>query len=129
MGRNTLELHPEYVAGMIDADGCVRISGGTTQYVSVTNRYLPVLLKMLDQYGGNVRAIDNVYRWEATGQTARNLLKEIIPLLEEKHEQAQLCLDFAHFPPRSLQRVMITKRISALKKTCYVRRDGVGVPV
>ena len=86
-------------------------------------------LKMLDQYGGNVRAIDNVYRWEATGQTARNLLKEIIPLLEEKHEQAQLCLDFAHFPPRSLQRVMITKRISALKKTCYVRRDGVGVPV
>jgi len=109
---------------MIDADGCVRISGGTTQYVSITNRYLPVLFKMREQYGGNVRVDRNVYRYEATGKAARALLRDVIPDLEEKGEQARLCLEFSMFPPRSAQRKMIAKRIADLKKICYVSREA-----
>ncbi len=125
MGRNTLtRIQPQYVAGMIDADGCVRISGGTTQYVSITNRYLPVLFKMREQYGGNVRVDRNVYRYEATGKAARALLRDVIPDLEEKGEQARLCLEFSMFPPRSAQRKMIAKRIADLKKICYVSREA-----
>lgn len=126
MGRHTLEsrIQPQYVAGMVDADGCVRISSGSTQYVSITNRYLPVMLKMREQYGGNVRVDKNVYRYEATGKNARALLRDILPDLEEKYEQARLCLEFSEFPPRSTQRAMIIKRVKDLKKTCYISREA-----
>lgn len=125
MGRHTLtRIQPQYVAGMIDADGCVRISGGSTQYVSITNRYLPVLLKMRQQYGGNVRVDRNVYRYEATGRAARALIRDVLEDLEEKYEQAKLCLEFSTFPPRSAQRKLIIKRVADLKKTCYVSRES-----
>lgn len=106
---------------MIDADGCVRISGGCTQYVSITNRYLPVLGEIQERFGGNLRIDKNVYRYEITGEGARKVLREIYPFLREKKEQARLCLLFSDFPPRSRMRALIKKRVSDLKRICYIQ--------
>ena len=120
-----------YLAGFIDADGCVRISG-STQYVSLTNRYLPFLLKVQDTYGGNVRLDGSVWRYEAYGETARAMLNEVIPYLHEKKEQAVLALRFSEFPPRSQMRKALRQRVQDLKRIDYpggVRLDDSKVEV
>ncbi len=121
MVRHSLSI--PYLAGMIDADGCVRVTG-STQYVSITNRFLPVLFEVQQLYGGNIRVDRNVYRYEATGPAARKMLRDIIPHLREKYEQATLSLKFSEYPARSAQRQIIRDRVASLKKTCYVSRKA-----
>jgi len=118
-------LSTPYLAGMIDADGCVRVSSGTgTQYVSITNRFLPALLDVQEMFGGNVRIDRNVYRYEAYGANAREILRQILPHLREKYEQAMLALKYTEYPARSAQREIIRTRVASLKKTCYVSRGS-----
>ena len=130
MGRNPLDsrystptVSTPYLAGLIDADGCVRVTG-TSQYVSLTNRYLPVLTDIQEIYGGNVRIDGNVYRLELHGKNARGILREILPYLREKKEQARLTLLWSDFPPRSRMREAIEQRVKDLKQTCYVGKEN-----
>ena len=100
------KLHPAYVAGFIDGEWCIRI---TKEYpkkrsvhykleVIVVNNDQDILVKLQQQYGGNVRphVFKNrvSYYWCIYGHPATALLKEIRSYLEVKAEQADVGLEF-----------------------------------
>ena len=113
-------ISPEYLAGFIDGEGCIRINGGSTPYVSVTNKSLPVLLAIQAVYGGNVRHCGSgAFRHETTGDRALHILRSIQPYLREKLPQAELVLRFRETVPGSHARTSLIRTLSDLKRVDY----------
>lgn len=139
-------LHPAYVAGIIDGEGCISIyktqaKSGNAKYqlqVAVVMREGWLMEMIKDQYGGNVRRDERnhklnenhsvVYRWRVGDLKAKAFLKEILPYLRAKSVQAQLALHFSEQKHLHL-RADPTSRL--IQQDCYhaVRyenRTGVG---
>jgi hypothetical protein len=105
-------MHPAYVAGFLDADGCIAMRHGkpdkkgwrhhsVTVIVVQADRTIPDLFAA--QYGGNVginarnvgiSAGRAYYRWTASGSKARQLLTDALPHLQTKRSQAEIALDY-----------------------------------
>ena len=107
--RDRLEmskLHPAYVAGFIDGEGCIRIdksksAGRSTCYkieIIVANNDQSILLQLQEQYGGYMRhskfGTQKAYYWSLYGSPAETFLYEILPYLQVKLEQAEAALEF-----------------------------------
>lgn len=112
-------MSPEYLAGFIDGEGCIRISG-TSPYLSLTNRSLPGLLEIQESFGGNVRPSGNgVQRYEAYGDRAVKILHYVYRHLREKQPQARLVMSFPSTEPGSHERDMILRALRDLKRVTY----------
>ena len=97
-----------YVAGFVDGEGCLSVRWNRDSNVglyitaNVTNTCLPILQALRETWGGNILTIRNTepsrwrqkYRWEVGGRYAARLLREILPHLRIKDEQAKLLLSF-----------------------------------
>jgi len=87
-----------YVAGLIDADGCIGFGRSRTTVfprLFVTNTNKQVLEDLLDAFGGDIttakRVKDNwktAYHWRLSWSAAVNLLDKISPWLRIKQDQA-----------------------------------------
>ena len=115
----TFELSPQYAAGFIDGEGCLRAQvykhkkGGfvTTLLVAVSHSYKKILESFKNKYGGSV-LIEKIkrpnrkfrYYWQLC---KRNLvirfLMDIYPYLNEKKHQAYVLLDFCRLPRTSIK--------------------------
>lgn len=105
-------MHAAYVAGFIDADGCISINfryrGRTPEGRQLTGRsvYFNVsvlavqknlcIVEMLhQQYGGGFNIVKRpggfrYYRWEVSGKAALRVLNDIRPYVVDKKEQVAL---------------------------------------
>ncbi|AGY46503.1 DNA endonuclease [Cyanophage PP] len=106
-------MSPEYVAGLFDGEGCVRLhkskpkkgNGNYTVRVTLHNTYKPVLEDLHKTYGGFLHhdrtAVKPgclpVYRWEATGHVAISFLQNVVDYLVIKHDQAVGALQWNNF--------------------------------
>jgi len=102
------KIHPAYVAGFIDGEGCIRIDKSfpvrrSVHYklvVTIGNNEDEILGLLQKQYGGGVhrrcgKKYGNIYyMWDVRGKAATNLLEEILPYLNIKLEQAKKALEF-----------------------------------
>ena len=109
-------MNAAYVAGFIDADGCIsvnyhvknRISSGKQKTsrsvyfnisVIVVQKEEKVIKALFDYYGGTInitkRNIHSYYRWTVSGKAVIRLLRDIKPFLIDKKEQAELALEAA----------------------------------
>ncbi len=100
-------LSLEYLAGLVDGEGCIRLhpsnKGKYRKYyprLQVTNTYKPILDLLVDQFGGAIHS-DKFPRkanwkikhdWRISGDKARELLNQLLPYLVIKKEKAILVL-------------------------------------
>ena len=103
------KVHPAYVAGFLDGDGCILISksNGSKRYrsenyylkVSFSNNILEPLLAIKDGYGGNIHPRElpegNVaYALDLFADDAAKLLKDVSKYLIIKKKHAELALEY-----------------------------------
>ena len=105
-----------YIAGLIDADGCIQIKRSSVRN-NVNREYsLTVLVNQVDGqaidflygvFGGSVfMCVQNglgclpVCRWQIRGKQARKMLKKILPFLKIKRNQAELGIRFQNHVDR-----------------------------
>ena len=91
-------LHPAYVAGFIDGDGCISVHRSAGRHygvqVIVVQAGYDVVEQLCRQYNGtlaHVRRGNRVYwRWVVASHLALRVLQDALPYLIEKHDQAEL---------------------------------------
>lgn len=102
-------LSRDYVAGLIDGEGCILVNRnkrtyGTYYYmdVSVANTFFPVLESLRDQFGGSIYPLvttgtsrQQCYKWETHGSQTLPVLWYIDGHCVIKAEQARLGLEMA----------------------------------
>lgn len=90
------ELPLPYVAGFVDADGCVRAGA-----VIVTQKYRAVCEAMQRQFGGGVYTStredgSSIFRWRSPGKAgALRIAALLLPYMIEKKAQVEIMLDVA----------------------------------
>ncbi len=90
-------MDSSYIDGLFDGEGCVYWDGRGVR-VSITNTYKPVLMAIKDRYGGSVRCMDRqVWRWEASSETASAFLADRDCTI--KGSQVQVALNLLWFGP------------------------------
>ncbi len=110
------ETEKAYIAGMIDADGCVGIAKNKGRWVRfeynfnvrvvVANSNLELIFKLRDIIGAGTSAVREsknpkwraVHHYQITGLKAQALLKEVVPYMIVKRERSKELLKFP-FPP------------------------------
>lgn len=124
MVRTGQRLTDPYVAGLVDADGCIRWNQGTPQ-VTVTGCYAPTLERLAKQFGGsvlkggkNLSGDRPVWRWQCTGDTAMGVLDSIEAHLREKKDQARLVQVMRRLGPGE-RRDALETQLSDMKTTHY----------
>lgn len=133
---NLSETDKAYLAGLFDGDGYVGIRKGHTPrgatYWSLTMNITNTVRAPMDKYreltnvgvvyradGGN--SVTPAYRWAVCSKEAERLLREIIPYLQIKSEQASLAIEF-----RSKSPVRLGGRISIEEAK---RRDDIWMAI
>jgi hypothetical protein len=126
-----VKLSPEYVAGFLDGEGCIRISprkvGAKRQtyfqlFVCIVNTNLVVLDRIREQYGGFIkqakRSGNRKPCWEyiAHSRIAYNLLTSVGPHLIVKREQYELGMAFWAF--------MHQPRLTRFTRTYRIGKHG-----
>jgi len=110
-----------YAAGYLDAEGCLRFN--KTTVVSISNTYPLTLFWFQHLFGGAVREKVSVreqhrkcYEWYATGEAARECIREVLPFLKEKLPQAVILLQILKYPNKSAKRKTLLDELKKLKR-------------
>jgi hypothetical protein len=143
-GQPMVKISSEYLAGYIDADGCIDIARDSPRvsYVRIQvgsiNR-LP-LERFQDRFGGSIihKKVSNgpYWNWVIKSNKAKMLLESILPFLVNKQEEAKLALRFSSIvhsvggrhgltDEEIQERDFIRKELSLLKPTNVRRLKGV----
>ena len=95
-----------YIAGLFDGEGCIVInkrklpSGSYTYWLgaTLTNVHLPVLLRIMNIFGGSIKTakgkIGPIYRWETGANVTVRFLEEIYSFLVIKKDEAFVAINF-----------------------------------
>jgi hypothetical protein len=109
--RELTELEFSYVAGLIDADGCIQAPKGNSiknrntgkfrLEIHVIQRDINLIKYLYESFDGSFNIIKRnhksgikyYFRWMITGPKAGRVLKGILPYLHLKKKQAELGLE------------------------------------
>lgn len=81
-----------YLAGFFDGDGCIEVKGNSAHCHSVSQKYKPILEVFQRLYDGSIcHKQGRIYTWHVTTK-GPEFLKDILPFLILKKEQAELAL-------------------------------------
>jgi hypothetical protein len=95
-----------WAAGFIDGEGCVSLSKAKCKTTSSGVRFVLKLVvsqkrrialdKLQSMFGGTVRrpASQDVWWWTVCTQDAAEVLRQLLPYLVEKHDQAVIAIAF-----------------------------------
>ena len=111
-----------YLAGYLDADGCVRFSTGSPR-VEITSVFPWILEEYQMKWGGSLRTLTSpnerqLWRWTACGDKAEKCLIDLLPFLYVKKAQAQLILQARRVEPGPYRDSLIGQ-VKALKHRDY----------
>lgn len=127
------ELHPAYVAGILDGEGSISVYRTTTPsghekfqlQVCVVMREESIIRELANQYGGNVRRDDRnarinpdhsvVWRWRIGDKKAAAFLSKVKEYLLAKRVQAELAIHFTEYKPaggkRTSQQLLVQQDV------------------
>lgn len=121
-----MQIDPAYIAGYLDGEGSFGINNGSSIRVAVTNTYRPILEKLAAAFGGRVSPRRHrdpnarpAYEYKVYGKKAENLLRMVLPHLQEKLTQAALCIEFQDTEVGSQRRAEILAALPRLKRPQY----------
>lgn len=93
------EAEAAYIAGIVDGEGCLHLRRTGYPYLSVKMCSL-VPVQLAETWGGTLHERPpyphqkRSYRWRVSErQRLRSMLKKLVPFLQEKRRQAQICLE------------------------------------
>lgn len=113
-----------YVAGYMDGEGCFRANKGNIE-VQIKNTYPNVLYDIQRMFGGSVReerrSLPNAkhrtaFSFGIYGESAREMVRSLLPYLREKKSQAELTLELINHPKNSSKKDFLIRRLKALKR-------------
>jgi hypothetical protein len=112
----------DYLAGYLDADGCVRFSSGTPR-VEISSVFPWILEEYILRWGGSIRKMASkhsrpVWRWIVSGDKAERCLLALLPYLYVKKAQSQLVLQARRIKPGPYREAVIAQ-LKALKHQEY----------
>lgn len=119
-----------YIAGYMDGEGCFRSNKGNIE-VQIKNTYPYVLHYIQGLFGGSVReekreVVNHKHRtafcFSIYGDSAREMVRSLLPYLREKRSQAELTLELNVYPKHSSKKEFLIRRLSELKKIDYGER-------
>ena len=123
-GQRLTDEKLSYLAGYMDADGCVMFSA--TPRVAVTSIFAPVLELFREAFGGSIRKLkgDNraVWQWEASGNRAMRCLVRLVPFMFEKQAQARIAMEARGTKPGP-HRDGLVAQLAALKRVDYQPKE------
>lgn len=113
-----------YLAGYMDADGCIRSDKGHPQ-ITVTSCF-PGILKVYQQwFGGSIYSAKPRnpkarpgWRWQATGDTGMQVVQALLPYLLEKRPQAEILIRMRGMGP-GVAREALASQLKAIKQVNY----------
>lgn len=96
-----------YIAGVIDSDGCIqacKLTSGSGHYraeLHVIQKNIAIIDFLYSRFEGSVNVVNrqhksglkNYIRWMITGTRMANILKNCLPYLVLKKEQAKLAIE------------------------------------
>ena len=120
-----------YLAGFFDGEGYVGVKyqapGHHMLQASVTNNYRPVLELYLERYGGRIyqpqlpsqpeKEGKLAWTWKVYGQGVIDMLRELLPYLVGKREQAELAVLF----PIGKHRQRVNPEVRVLRQHIFER--------
>lgn len=113
-----------YLAGFVDGEGCFRYRGSPV--IEVSNTYPYVLVTLQSLFGGTVRqkrknnpTSRTLYEWYCSGDTARQAMTILLPLLREKKPQVEILLEMGRYPKRSEYHRKLREKLIGLKRIDY----------
>jgi hypothetical protein len=92
-----MEAHYAYTAGFVEADGCFHITNSGAG-IRVTNKCVSVLQFFKQNFGGSIKSKStpaNCFEWDLYGNSAVNLIQNLLPYLLIKKEEAEILLEFS----------------------------------
>ena len=113
-----------WAAGFIDGEGCIGIAfakrgnGGYNLSLRVSQTVRKPLEKLQAMFGGSIYSYQRkshykpAWTWNVYGNTARAIVRKLLPYLEVKARQASIALVF----PAGLRRCRLKK---ILQEECY----------
>jgi hypothetical protein len=130
-------MSPEYLAGLVDADGCITIhkqqpprkyqkaSPVYTVTLEVSNNCLSLMEDLKKYFNGNIysdkRAGRNItYKWVVSSRMAEPVLAEIISFMRVKKLQARLGLTFLKLP-RAKSGIKVPDWLLELREMFYLK--------
>ena len=118
-------ISKEYLAGFVDGEGCFNITRCRTWILPrllITNTNVDILKQIKGIYGGDISSrkngkdnwkVFNMYR--ASCKALKTIIKDILPYLILKREQAELCLEMMKTKDID-QKLNIKERMHILNK-------------
>lgn len=119
-----------YLAGLFDGEGSIVIRkanrklGGCGYGLAIMLgvNYKKVIYKIQESFGGSIAIAKSSaqYQWYCCGAKAGDILKLMLPYLEEKKEQAELALDYlsifgsGNIGGRGVKRTTLEKELQEL---------------
>ena len=116
-----------YIAGYMDGEGCFRANKGNIE-VQIKNTYPHVLHYIQGLFGGSVREEKRevvnpkhrtAFSFSIYGDSAREMVRCLLPYLREKKTQAALTLELITHPKHSSKKEFLIRRLKELKKVDY----------
>jgi len=88
-----------YVAGMLDAEGCISISNTYQLRVKISNKNRKLMKYLVHHFGGIFKKVPNndgwIYNWYTQGNKhTQRFLSNILPYLRIKLKEANLALEY-----------------------------------
>lgn len=104
----------EYIAGLLDGDGCVTIGENLSRYAKITQKNDPLILQKISELYDGSRYNDTSVVFEKL-QTLRIFLNDVFPYLVYKKDQVQNLLEFLDCKDKE-QRIVLKNKVKDAKK-------------
>lgn len=121
IGQRPTETKLAYLAGYLDADGCIQYSGGTPR-VTVVSVFTGVLEEFRYYFGGTIGSCSAkdrpVWRWFVSGEKAMTTIQVLLPHLFEKRAQADLVIHIRETRPGPFRDGLVSQ-LKGLKNYHY----------
>lgn len=125
-----------YLAGFLDADGCIHKNSKTGRwYVNATNVVREPLQRFVDAFGGSISAREprgrrqRIYQWVASGEVAARFCTAVLPYLIVKRTRAEQALrenfGLKIWPPKPIDWAAVNHRkaVTAQRRAAVKERQ------
>lgn len=130
-GLGQIELKYSYLAGMVDADGCIQIvkrkdCNSYSLRLSVSQVCEIVPYWLLNNFGGKVCGVRpqeeyrrKSYRWYCEATTAMNLIEKMLPYLVLKKERGMVAIKLQTTINENKSRAVVSESINNHRENLY----------
>lgn len=110
-----------FLAGYVDGEGCVYISGKGSCTLETSSVDPHVLRWIVSVFGGDIKLMNlkdrrSLYRWRIHGSSLRQMIPHLLPYSKIKKDQLASVVEFYDYPIGSTKRAKILENMKRKKR-------------